>query len=104
LGALTPASLSSEIEKAEALQVKIRQLLNEISEIRNQRDMVCIGIWDKAKRARASIKGIYGDDSIEYSLPGGTRLSERKPARRNPRVEQASVNSQQDGKVLGEEK
>ncbi len=88
LGTLTPASLASDVEKVKALQGRILLLLNELSDVRNQRDMVCIGLWDKVKRTRASIKGIYGDDSIEYRFVGGTRLSERKPIRRKPKVEQ----------------
>jgi hypothetical protein len=41
------------------------------------------GIWDRIKRVRATVKGAYGDDSSEYELVGGTRMSERRqPARR----------------------
>jgi hypothetical protein len=41
------------------------------------------GVWDKVKRVRAGVKSIYGDDSSEWEMIGGTRLSERKsPTRR----------------------
>ena len=40
-------------------------------------------IWDKVKRVRNGMKAIYGDDSSQYEMIGGTRLSERKaPARK----------------------
>ena len=39
-------------------------------------------LWDKTKRARNSIKGSFGDDSPQYKMVGGTRLSERKSTRR----------------------
>jgi hypothetical protein len=82
LGTLTPVALSSDVDEVKALQIKVMKLQKELSEVRNQRDEVCIGIWDKVKRVRAGIKGIYGDDSIEYEIAGGTRLSDRKSHRR----------------------
>ena len=45
---------------------------------RNQRDALYAQIWDKVKRVRNGVKGIYGDDSSQYEVIGGTRLSERK--------------------------
>ena len=39
-------------------------------------------LWDKVKRVRNSVKGTFGDDSSQYEMVGGTRLSDRKPARR----------------------
>jgi hypothetical protein len=40
-------------------------------------------MWDKVKRVRAGVKANYGDDSSQYEMVGGTRLSERKsPTRR----------------------
>ena len=44
-----------------------------------------MSLWDTIKRVRATVKGAYGDDSSEYELVGGTRVSEhRRPARRPP--------------------
>jgi hypothetical protein len=39
------------------------------------------------KRIRSVIKGTYGDDSSQYELVGGTRLSDRKPYRRRTTTE-----------------
>jgi hypothetical protein len=39
-------------------------------------------MWDKVKRVRAGVKANYGDDSSQYEMVGGTRLSERKPPTR----------------------
>jgi hypothetical protein len=33
---------------------------------------------------RAVVKGVSGDDSLQYEMVGGTRLSDRKPVRRAP--------------------
>ncbi|HJZ47095.1 MAG TPA: hypothetical protein VKE41_08005 [Roseiflexaceae bacterium] len=53
-----------------------------MTDLRNKRDERLIRIWDVVKRARATVKGAYGDDSSEYELVGGTRVSERKRAGR----------------------
>ena len=81
-GTLTFEGLSADVTTARAMQDKILLLQSELLDMRNQRDAACIGIWDKVKRARAGIKATYGDDSSEYEIAGGTRLSDRKPPRR----------------------
>ena len=54
--------------------------------MRNQRDALYEAAWDKVRRMRVAIKAIYGFDSPQYELVGGTRLSERKTARRTAAV------------------
>jgi hypothetical protein len=39
-------------------------------------------MWGKVKRARAGVKANFGDNSSQYEMVGGTRLSERKPRTR----------------------
>ena len=51
----------------------------QLVDLRNKRDEVYSELWDKIKRVRNSVKGIYGDDSSEYEMVGGTRRSGRKP-------------------------
>jgi hypothetical protein len=82
IGPLTSEEISADIETAYALQEKILILQAELSNIRYQRDITCIGIWNKVKRTRSGVKGIYGDDSTAYKLAGGTPRSERKKPRR----------------------
>jgi hypothetical protein len=36
-------------------------------------------------RVRGGRKAVYGRDSSQYEMVGGTRLSERKPAARKPK-------------------
>jgi hypothetical protein len=50
-----------------------------LADKRNQREQLYIAIWDKVKRVHSSVRGIYGDDSTQYELVGGKRLSDRKP-------------------------
>ena len=77
-GDLTLAALTDGLENATALQLQLDGLETQLTNLRNQRDEGLVSIWDKVKRVRASIKGIYGDDSSQYEMVGGTRLSERK--------------------------
>jgi hypothetical protein len=84
LGPLSIESISAKIEAAQALKRRITALEVELTNLRNQRDEYCLAVWDGVKRVRASIKGLYGDDSSEYEIVGGTRRSERKKPRRSP--------------------
>lgn len=84
-GELSLASLNGELAQAGPLQSQLDALETQMTDVRNQRDALFSSIWDKVKRVRASVKGIYGDDSSQYEMVGGTRLSERKsPTRKTP--------------------
>jgi hypothetical protein len=83
IGRLSIADLEATLGRGEALQQEIASLEAQLTDLRNQRDAVYAAGWKYIIRLRAGIKGIYGDDSSEYEMVGGTRLSERKtPARR----------------------
>jgi len=79
IGPLTPVSLQADIDKVNPLLTELDDLDKQMTIIRNQRDTLYDALWDSVKRVRNAIKGIYGDDSIEYELVGGTRLSDHKP-------------------------
>lgn len=83
LGKLTLVSLNTEIERARALDIDISNMETSLLNMRNQRDDIYADVWDGMKRVRAAIKGIYGDNSSQYEMVGGTRMSERKsPSRK----------------------
>ncbi len=50
----------------------------QLTDLRNRRDALFLRLWDKVKRVRAGVKGMYGDDSSQYEMVGGTRMSERR--------------------------
>ena len=82
-GTLTQAGLADALTEARHSQSQIAALEKQLVELRNKRDERLTQMWDALKRVRATVKGAYGDDSSEYELVGGTRLSERRrPARR----------------------
>lgn len=75
-------NLRADLSTVDELREKIKRLEAELVSVRNERDAVCIQVWDQVKRARSCVKAVYGDDSTEYQLAGGTRLRDRKPPRR----------------------
>jgi len=87
LGGMNIAGLATDIEEIRKTQPEVASLEHQLMEVRNRRDELYLAAWDKVKRVRASIKGMYGDDSSEYELVGGTRRSDRKRARKTPATE-----------------
>lgn len=81
-GTLTSALLTTDVTAYAPLDAEINKLEKQLADKRNQRELLCLAIWDKVKRVRASVRGIYGDDSTQYELVGGTRMSDRKPRAR----------------------
>jgi hypothetical protein len=79
-GALTQDAFAGELAETRAIQAKINGLELQLTDLRNKRDERLTGVWETVKRVRATVKGMYGDDSSEYELVGGTRMSERKKA------------------------
>jgi hypothetical protein len=75
-------ALILEINQIRQFDATLVGLDNQITEMRNKRDALCQSAWDKVRRVRVVVKGLYGFDSTQYELVGGTRASERKPTRR----------------------
>lgn len=86
-GLFTSETLRAEITSVRELKDRISSLERELIGLRNDRDTATISLWDKVKRARSGVKALYGDDSTQYEIVGGTRRSERKKPRRKVRVE-----------------
>lgn len=82
IGPLNAGTLGEGLKQAQDIHLQLIGLANQLTHLRNQRDAVNQSIWDQVKRLRAAVKGVYGDDSSEYELVGGTRRSERKSPRR----------------------
>ncbi len=77
-GTLNAAALTADITAANTLENDISKLERQLEDKRNQREVLYLGMWDKVKRVRAGVKSNYGDDSYQYDLIGGTRVSDRK--------------------------
>src|SRR5262249_21124689 len=83
-GTLTQAAFAEDLTQVQAMQSQIQSLELQLIDLRNRRDERLVDMWDTIKRVRATIKGTYGDNSSEYELVGGTRMSERRrPVRKS---------------------
>ncbi len=78
-GNVNHAVLEADVTEMVPLLTQIVQLETQLTSLRNQRDAISQNMWDKVKRIRMGVKANYGDDSSEYEMMGGTRLSDRKP-------------------------
>ena|SRR5215207_206733 len=82
LGKVSLTSLMTDIETLRGIESDLVSLENQMIALREQRDVQRQATWDKVKGVRSMVKVVYGDDSLEYELMGGTRRSERKYTRR----------------------
>jgi hypothetical protein len=82
LGNISLPALIKDIDTLRGIEADLVGMENQMTTLRDQRDVLQKAAWDKVKGARAVIKVIYGDDSLEYELVGGTRRSDRKSSRR----------------------
>ncbi len=84
--------LPAEISAAE-METKITELetvVGEVDALNAEKTRLVNVKGDKAEqlsdfivRARSTVKGIFGADSSEYDMVGGTRSSERKKPKRD---------------------
>jgi hypothetical protein len=82
IGTLTVATLANTIQDLHQVESDLVKLEHQLIAMRKERDDLQQSTWNQVKRVRATIKGLYGDDSIQYQMAGGTRLSDRKSPRR----------------------
>ncbi len=78
LGGMALAALEGETTQVRALYAQISSLETQLIDLRNQRDSLTLSVWDRLKRVRTGVKSLFGDDSSQYEMVGGTRISERK--------------------------
>ena len=81
-GQLSIGALAMDIKGIRSVEHTLANLETHLTELRNQRDALHGAAWDKVKRVRAGVKAAFGDDSSQYEMIGGTRVSDRKVTRR----------------------
>ena len=72
------AALRNAIALASANRNKITSLQAQLTDALNERVTVNTALWDMVKRIRGGVKSAYGDNSSQYEMAGGTRMSEKK--------------------------
>jgi hypothetical protein len=78
VGEITAQILEENLQALTPIQSQMTSLEAQLTDLRNRRDTLYTTIWDQVKRVRAGVKANFGDDSSQYEMVGGTRLSERK--------------------------
>ena len=71
-GNVNPAMLTADVTQVSPVLGQIVQLETQLTDLRNQRDVISQNMWDKIKRIRTGVKANFGDDSSEYEMVGGT--------------------------------
>jgi hypothetical protein len=82
VGELAPEALEADLQQIAPALSQIDKLEAQLTDARNTREALSMAMWDKVKRLRRGVQAIYGDDSSQYEVVGGTRLSDRKPVAR----------------------
>jgi hypothetical protein len=81
-GPLNMGALVMDMNGLRNIEHSLATLETQLTEMRNQRDALSQATWDEIKRVRAGVKATFGDDSTQYEMISGTRVSDRKPVRR----------------------
>lgn len=87
IGGMDLPSLEADLAEIGDVYAQINSLETALIDLRNRRDDLAVALWDKLKRLHSGVKAIYGDDSSEYEMVGGKRLSDRKPVGRRKKAE-----------------
>jgi len=69
------ANLEAKVSALDALNAERTRLVNEKGEDAEH-------LSDYIVQVRSVVKGLFGDDSSEYDMVGGTRASERKKGKK----------------------
>lgn len=70
--------LQANLECCRQVKTQLDVIKTQLIDLRNQREKIFNDSWDMLKRLKSAVNGIYRDDSSQYEMIGGTRMSERK--------------------------
>jgi hypothetical protein len=82
LGQVTLDVFKAQMAELQAAAATVESKRTELTGLMNARDAKSGNISELVSRARSGIRAAFGPDSTEYEQAGGTRRSERKPAKR----------------------
>lgn len=81
LGEITKEKMQTMVSELKQTCASLENLRRQVIETSNLVDDEIEGLNSVNVRARAGVKAVYGPNSSQYEEVGGTRESERKPAR-----------------------
>ena len=80
-GGFTLTELQTAVTTLDTADILITSLEAQLTQARDGRSEARHTLWEMVKRMRTGAKAEHGDDSTEYAMFGGTRLSERNSSR-----------------------
>src|SRR6266542_3321473 len=86
---VTLENFKTEADRFIAILASLEAKEEEMQPLRNDRDDLAPKLNGLCTRARAGIKGYFGENSSEYEAAGGTRSSERKKGGRKAKASDA---------------
>ena len=81
LGEVTLEQLKTLLEALRTQRRQLEDLRAQVAVLVNDTQAKADGVLDITTRARAGIRAVYGPDSNQYELAGGTRSSERRTSK-----------------------
>lgn len=85
---MSVAELEARITNLETVVRELDTLAAERTRLVNSKGDYATTLNDYLIQLRFSIRGVFGSDSSEYEMMGGTRKSERKKPKRKPETPQ----------------
>jgi hypothetical protein len=82
LGATTLKMLQEEVDALRQAGTRVDDARTALTALINEANAKRAGVAKLVTRGRSAIRGAYGPDSSQYEQVGGTRESDRKPAKR----------------------
>ncbi|MCB8943188.1 MAG: hypothetical protein H6658_05490 [Ardenticatenaceae bacterium] len=76
-GSYDLADLQTALANLDSAEANVANLEAQLTQARNARIEERHTLWEIVKRVRAGAKADHGDDSSEYEMFGGTRMSEK---------------------------
>lgn len=82
LQGMSQSEYQDKVHRLNSLVVESASLRQDVKAKQAELNALVKTIYDTHTRLRATCKGLYGADSLQYSQAGGKRLSERKSPKR----------------------
>ncbi len=75
---LDSAKVLTHVAATQAIHDKLEALNLQVAKAVDERRAAVLQLRKDTKEIRTGVKAMFGDDSAEYAMVGGTRASERK--------------------------
>lgn len=92
VGSIALPDVQTQLDSFLKLNNEITSIEITLAKLRNDRKTAQSQLQESRKRILSTIRGLYGDDSNEYEMVGGKRMSERKRTRPSSSTDPSPAN------------